>query len=158
MSSKINVYYLENADATEVATVIKGLLGESTSEGVTINAPQQGVVGGQRFGLTPNDLSGKIAVTPDPATNSLIIMASLESYTALKRVIKMLDRRPKQVFVEAMIVEVSVNEAIELGHKWRTGGVFGQDNVAIGGLGSVSSGRHSGDTHGPCGLLARRDG
>ncbi len=140
-SSRINVYYLENADATEVATVIKGLLGETTTEGVKINAPQQGGgAGGQRFGINPTELTGKIAVTPDAATNSLIIMASLESYTALKRVIKMLDRRPKQVFVEVMIVEVRVNEAIKLGNKWRTGGTFGSDNVAVGGLGTVSSG------------------
>ncbi len=139
-SSRINVYYLENADATEVANVIKGLIGETSSEGVTINAPQQGSVGGPRFGIKPTELTGKIAVTPDAATNSLIIMASMESYTALKRVIKMLDRRPKQVFVEAMIIEVRVNEAIKLGNKWRSGGTFGSDNVAVGGLGTVSSG------------------
>ena len=137
-SSRINVYYLENADATEVAGVINGLLGESTSEGVSISAPQQGGPGGQRFGSNPTELSGKIAVTPDKATNSLIIMASLESYTALKRVIKMLDRRPKQVFVEAMIVEVSVDDALKLGNDWRTGEVFGQDNIAVGGVGTVS--------------------
>ena len=68
-------------------------------------------------------------------------MASLESYTALKRVIKMLDRRPKQVFVEAMIVEVRVKRSNkarqQVAYRRRT---FGADNVAVGGLGTVSSG------------------
>ena len=38
------------------------------------------------------------------------------------QIIKQLDRRPKQVFVEAMIMEVKVDKARDLGTKWRVTG------------------------------------
>ncbi|WP_162604801.1 type II secretion system secretin GspD [Geomonas ferrireducens] len=109
-SSKVNVYYLENAEATEVAKVLDGLVkGTSTTPaattpGGTAAAPQQAVFEG-----------GKITITPDKATNSLVIMASPTDYQNLLQVIQKLDRRSRQVFVQAMIAEVSVNKAKDLG-------------------------------------------
>ncbi|WP_162604717.1 type II secretion system secretin GspD [Geomonas edaphica] len=109
-SSKVNVYYLENAEATEVAKVLDGLVkGTSTTPaattpGSTAAAPQQAVFEG-----------GKITITPDKATNSLVVMASPTDYQNLLQVIQKLDRRSRQVFVQAMIAEVSVNKAKDLG-------------------------------------------
>ncbi|TSK06785.1 MAG: type II secretion system protein GspD [Geobacter sp.] len=112
-SSKVNVYYLENAEATEVAKVLDGLVkGTSTTPaattpGGTAAAPQQAVFEG-----------GKITITPDKSTNSLVIMASPTDYQNLLQVIQKLDRRSRQVFVQAMIAEVSVNKAKQLGVQW----------------------------------------
>ena len=109
-SSKVNVYYLENAEAAEVAKVLDGLVkGTSATAapatpGGTAAAPQQAVFEG-----------GKITITPDKATNSLVIMASPTDYQNLLQVIQKLDRRSRQVFVQAMIAEVSVNRARDLG-------------------------------------------
>nr|WP_239027028.1 type II secretion system secretin GspD [Geomonas oryzisoli] len=119
-SSKVNVYYLENAEATEVAKVLEGLVkGTSTAAPAapgTAAAPQQAVFEG-----------GKITITPDKATNSLVIMASPTDYQNLLQVIQKLDRRSRQVFVQAMIAEVSVNKAKDLG-------------VQIGVIGAASNG------------------
>jgi len=67
-SSKVNVYYLENADATEVAKVLDGVVKGSVASpapagqaGAPLQSPFEG---------------GKITITPDKATNSLVIMAS----------------------------------------------------------------------------------
>ena len=109
-SSKVNVYYLENADATEVAKVLDGLV-KSTPGAPGAAAPQQALFEG-----------GKMSITPDKATNSLVIVASPNDYQNLLQVIQKLDRRNKQVFVQAMIAEVSVNKAKELGVQW---GFFG---------------------------------
>ncbi|MBJ6750794.1 type II secretion system secretin GspD [Geomonas anaerohicana] len=107
-SSKVNVYYLENAEATEVAKVLEGLVkGTPTATSGapgTAAAPQQAVFEG-----------GKITITPDKATNSLVVMASPTDYQNLLQVIQKLDRRSRQVFVQAMIAEVSVNRAKDLG-------------------------------------------
>ena len=137
-SSRINVYYLENADAVDLAGVLNGLLGEGGKSKMQATTPGKAIASSVHSALKPSELSGKIAITPDATTNSLIIMASPESYMAVKRVIKMLDRRPKQVFVEAMILEVSVDDALALGVKWRAGGLFGSDNVSVGGVGKIS--------------------
>lgn len=112
-SSKVNVYYLENAEAAEVAKVLEGLIKgapatpATTPLGAAATAPQQAVFEG-----------GKITITPDKSTNSLVIMASPTDYQNLLQVIQKLDRRSRQVFVQAMIAEVSANKAKELGVQW----------------------------------------
>ncbi|WP_224984921.1 type II secretion system secretin GspD [Geomonas agri] len=135
-SSKVNVYYLENAEATEVAKVLEGLVkGTSTAAPAapgTAAAPQQAVFEG-----------GKITITPDKATNSLVIMASPTDYQNLLQVIQKLDRRSRQVFVQAMIAEVSVNKAKQLGVQWGFLGAGSNGTVSTVGLfdpfGSVTS-------------------
>ncbi|QEM70229.1 type II secretion system protein GspD [Geobacter sp. FeAm09] len=113
--SKVNVYYLENTDATEMAKVLEGVIkgmsatataGAGTGQGgaAASSAPQASVFG--------ND---KVSITADKASNSLVIMASPADYTNLLQVIKKLDRRSKQVFVQVLIFEVTLSKSGELG-------------------------------------------
>ncbi|RII28780.1 MAG: type II secretion system protein GspD [Geobacter sp.] len=125
-SSKVNVYSLENADATEVAKVLDGVVKGVTAAAVTAPgaaaaAPQQSPFEG-----------GKITVTPDKATNSLIIMASPNDYQNLLQVIQKLDRRRRQVFVQALIAEVSLDKLKEFGTQLGVtgGGVTGSTAAA----------------------------
>ncbi len=124
--NRINVYYLENANAENLAKVLEALT-------------KQGAVQGLPPGAQPSsqEFSGRIVITPDKDTNALIIMASPADYNNLVEVISQLDRRPKQVFVEAMITEVSVDKAIELGTKFRVTAKQNGSPVAIGGVGTV---------------------
>ncbi len=106
-SSKVNVYYLEHTDATEMAKVLDGVV-----KGITAQvAAQPGAVTPQ---ASPFD-SGKITVTPDKASNSLVIMASPTDYNNLMQVIKKLDRRSKQVFVQVLIAEISPEKSRSFG-------------------------------------------
>nr|WP_148212940.1 type II secretion system secretin GspD [Citrifermentans bemidjiense] len=127
-SSKVNVYYLENAEAAEVAKVLDGLLKGTAATpapaaGAAATAPQQAIFEG-----------GKITITPDKSTNSLVIMASPTDYQNLLQVIQKLDRRSRQVFVQAMIAEVSANKAKELGLQW--GVVTGASNGTLSTVGT----------------------
>ena len=141
-SSKINVYYLENTDATEMAKVLDGVV-----KGMTPVTP------GQPAAASPFD-SGKITITPDKPSNSLVIMASVSDYNNLAQVIKKLDRRSKQVFVQVLIAEVSLDNNREIGlqtgvigggviNNWLTmAGVYdplGTINSVLGGLGSATT-------------------
>ncbi|BDV44767.1 type II secretion system protein GspD [Geotalea uraniireducens] len=110
-SSKINVYYLENADATEVAKVLEGLV-----KGAPATTPTQ--PGTAAAAAAPQQSpfeGGKISITPDKATNSLVIMASPADYQNLLQVIEKLDKRRRQVFVQAVIAEVSLDKLKDLG-------------------------------------------
>ncbi|MEI6305622.1 MAG: type II secretion system secretin GspD [Deltaproteobacteria bacterium] len=100
-NSKVNVHYLENADATEMAKVLDAVVKGISAPG---GAPQ----------ASPFD-SGKVTITPDKATNSLVIMASTSDYNNILQVIKKLDRRSKQVFVQVVIAEVSLDKSRQLG-------------------------------------------
>jgi len=130
-SGKINVYYLENADAEEVSKVLASL---SQRTG-TAPAPAPGArsappaTGG---GIVSAELEGGVKVTPDKATNSLIIVASSNDYETLVGVIKKLDIRRRQVYVEAVIMEITLDKSRDLGAEFR--------GTAAAGGGAVISG------------------
>ncbi|HEX4885335.1 MAG TPA: type II secretion system secretin GspD [Casimicrobiaceae bacterium] len=59
-----------------------------------------------------------VTVQADVANNALIIMAPEPVYNNLRAIIEKLDVRRAQVYVEALIVEVSADKAAELGIQW----------------------------------------
>jgi len=125
--SKINVYFLENADATDLAKVLEGILKNMQRNFKTpLNRQKPGT-----------ESTPVLSITPDKATNSLIIVAPPSDYENIAQVIKTLDRRRKQVFVEAMMVEASIDKLRDLGAKWRIIGNRNGEPVAIGGFGNV---------------------
>jgi general secretion pathway protein D len=56
-----------------------------------------------------------VSVTSDPATNSLVVSAAPQDYETLKKVIAELDIPRVQVFLQAIIVEVSVGHSRDIG-------------------------------------------
>jgi general secretion pathway protein D len=144
-SGKINVYYLENADAEEVSKVLASLSKERTG---TTAAPTPTPAPGARnvpaatgAGIVSAELEGGVKVTADKATNALIIVASSNDYETLVGVIKKLDIRRRQVFVEAVIMEISLDKSRDLGAEFRGA-------VQTGGSGAAISGTNFGFTGG----------
>jgi len=117
---QVHVHYLENADATELATVLsnlaQGRVGKKKSK--------KGQKSKSRAGSSAELFEGEVKVTSDKATNSLVIVASAKDYASLKRVIDKLDIRRRQVFVEATILEVSLKKDNKAGVAWNGGHVF----------------------------------
>jgi len=132
VQGRVNVYFLENADATEMGKVLEGML-----KGTQPGAARQTTVG-TGVPQAPLFESG-VTITPDKATNSLIIVASPSDYQNLVQIIKQLDKRRRQVFVEAMIVEASINKLRDIGIKWRAIKKINNEPVLIGGFGAVTS-------------------
>src|SRR5208283_3382015 len=123
----INVYMLENADATDLAKVLEGVIKGSQSPR---NAPGAAQV-------SPFEMAGGITVTADKASNALIVVASPADYQNMSRIIKQLDKRRRQVYVEAMIIEATINKLLDLGVQWRATAKSGNKPVAIGGFGTI---------------------
>lgn len=131
----INVRYLKNGDAESLAKVLMNLT-QTTQAGAQ---PQAGRAGAPGQAVKFQD---KITITPDKATNSLVITASIEDFETLDQVIEKLDIRRKQVFVEALIMEVTTDKAKQFGIEWRTTSNFTQSGVqGIGGtnFGNINS-------------------
>ena len=126
---RINVYFLENADATELSKVLEGML-------KAVQPTKQAAPGAP---VMPFEAAGGITITPDKATNSLVVVASPADYQNLVQVIKHLDKKRRQVFVEAMIIEASVDKLRELGTKWRVTATRKGEPVVIGGFGTMDS-------------------
>ncbi|OZI33827.1 type II secretion system protein GspD [Bordetella genomosp. 10] len=93
--------------------------------------------------MQPVSYSGNGAtVQADPATNTLIISATEPQYRSLREVIDMLDQRRAQVLVESMIVEVTEDQAAQIGIQWfgATNGLGTSGASVIGGSNLGGSG------------------
>lgn len=116
------VIYLRNADAVKLAEVLRGLLaGESRSQGTAAAAPPVAGVAPRPAGGGSKTAEASL-IQADEATNALIINAADATYNNLRGVIEKLDVRRTQVYVEALIVEMSTDAAQELGVQWAAGG------------------------------------
>ena len=82
-------------------------------------------------GSTP-EFTSEVQITADPATNSLLISAAPQDFEILRAVIEKLDVRRKQVYVEAIILEVNVDKARELGIELQYAFSINGDGVGIG--------------------------
>jgi general secretion pathway protein D len=107
---KINVYYLKNASAEDIAKLLSALVAR-------LPVPPQG--GAPQPAGPSTILEGLVTITADKATNSLVIVASLADFEMLKDVIQKLDIRRRQVYVEAAIIEMSLAKQRELGFEFQ---------------------------------------
>lgn len=126
--STINVYFVEHADATDLAKVLEGIIRSTRAAGQTSPDPK-----------SQTDSVTRISITPDKATNALIIVASPSEFKNISEVIKALDKKRKQVFVEAMIIEASIDKVKAVGAKWRAAVRHNGEPIVIGGVGNVSA-------------------
>ncbi|MBL0284186.1 MAG: type II secretion system secretin GspD [Zoogloea sp.] len=162
-AGNIHVVYLKNAEAVKVAQTLRAVLsGEAGSAGQTgavgssnstsSFAPNTTGSTGQNtttgMGSTPSfgntsgtntaGGTGNGMVQADPMTNSLIVTAPDAIYNNIRKVIDQLDKRRAQVYVEALITEVSTDKAAEIGIQWQAGKLgsttaFGGTNFSTGG-------------------------
>jgi len=112
---KIHVYYCENATAEELAKVLQDVPTDQAQAG----APKA-------KGAAPA-IAGKVKITADKATNSLIIMADQEDYIVLEGVIKKLDIPRSMVFIESLIMEVDMEKSLDIGIDWQA---FGETSIS----------------------------
>jgi general secretion pathway protein D len=134
------IVYLKNAEAARVAQTLRAMLSGSDSGGTpggsTLpsapslflgNAPMAGAVPTAAVAPLANAPAAAATsfsangatITADVASNALIIMAPEPVYNNLRAIIEKLDVRRAQVFVEALIVEVSADKAAEFGIQWQ---------------------------------------
>jgi general secretion pathway protein D len=137
-----NIYtvFLRNAEALRIADTLRGLMSgsESTRTATTTTTPA-GQTATQTTASTSVGAAQASAPAPSsviqayPPTNSIIITATEPVYRALRTVIDSLDQRRHQVYVEALIVEVSTGLAAEFGVQWNAGRNIGDGQTLFGG-------------------------
>jgi general secretion pathway protein D len=139
----LHVYPLKYADAEAMVEVLAAFMGGHPSGAgragsrvaigprggsVRFPAPQPGpsmAPGAEEAAedgdqlAAPVELIGDVRVSGDPATNTLLISAAMQDFTALSAVIEQLDVPRPQVYVEAIILEVSVDRAQAMGFDFR---------------------------------------
>ncbi|MDJ0815819.1 MAG: type II secretion system secretin GspD [Desulfobacterales bacterium] len=118
----IHVYYCKHATAEELAKVLQDLPTQQAG------APK---------GKQPSVVAGKVRISADKATNSLIIMADKEDYNVLEDVILKLDIPRSMVYIESLIMEVDMATSLNIGIDWAAfgeGSIGGRETVIGGGF------------------------
>ncbi|MBW2146265.1 MAG: hypothetical protein JRI22_04490, partial [Deltaproteobacteria bacterium] len=81
------------------------------------------------------DVSGEVTFHVDTVTNSIIVRASERDYRTVLKIIHQLDIYPRQVLIEVLIAEISLDESMEMGFEWEhIAGSF-----TVGSLGGAST-------------------
>jgi general secretion pathway protein D len=125
---QIHVVFMKNAAAEDLAQSLQALSqGQaSTRRQGPGAAPQPGQpfqpaplpgppAAGAAGATTANLFSGEVKITADKVANALLVMASGSDFATIQRLIEKLDRPRRQVFVEAVILEVNLNDETQLG-------------------------------------------
>ena len=126
----VHLISLSNAKAEDLALVINTLVERQRTAGSEDQKPD-------------TVLSKDIKVVADKSTNSLVVTARPDEFEALSNIVAKLDVVRKQVFIEALIMEVSSEASFSFGINWAAAGDVGDVSI-LGGVslngGSVSLG------------------
>jgi len=110
------VYRLNYADATSMAAVLRGLVGDGDAQATNpVAIASHDGTGVVDLRAAPQGSSdGRISIQPSVETNAVVVRARAEVHADIAALIRELDQRRPQVLIEAAIVEVSgdISEAL----------------------------------------------
>jgi len=142
IKSNFKLYHLKHAVAKDMAVLLKEVTGRITEVARKDEKPkpesqnQSKTVGSG--GQTD------ISISADEATNSLLIFAPSDAFTTLDKIIIELDVPRMQVYVEALVMEVTLSKSLDLGINWKASGVTSGGRVRTGGF--PGAGAFTGDS------------
>lgn len=131
INTEPRVFYLKNARAEDVEKVLSKLVTSLSQQ-----AGKTGTTG------TTSSSSSKVSISSDNATNSILAIGDKELYDNLDSLISKLDVPRRQVYVEALILETTIEKSSQFGVEWFMGGgneagaIIGS-NSNSGSLGSI---------------------
>lgn len=145
--NSIHVVYLRNADAKKLGATLQALMSGAadafvntapTTNSLAPVTPTPATIPGATPSNTPANQNNTASITTSPfsgsgntqtssngmiqadtATNSLIITAPDHVFNMLRSVIDKLDVRRAQLYIEALVAEISTDRASEFGIQWQ---------------------------------------
>lgn len=151
VEKRLFVYHLKNTKAVDIAATLTNIFQASnTSETITRDAQvlptDTAVTIGDAVTTSPGTTNASISISEgsdiniiaDEVSNTLVILGTAREYEMVESAIKKLDVLPKQVLVEATILEVGLSGDLNFGVEW----FFKNNNIGgnKSGLGQLSLG------------------
>ena len=138
---RVFIYYAENAKAKDLAATLNAIYGaretvQTTTTPTTTPSSQAGRVPGQPAPPTPPPPSvapgpplaagtaeaplveGQVRFIADETTNAIIVTTTPRQWSDIEATIKQLDRMPRQVLIEVLVAEITLNDDTRLGIDW----------------------------------------
>jgi general secretion pathway protein D len=163
-ASKLNVfvYYVQNGKAKDLAEVLKQIYvsakdkktefrdkvaqpAAATPRSTRPTPTPSSAPGKEEPGTSSSVVEGDINIVVDENTNALIIRAYQRDYNAIVETVKKLDLYPKQVLIEVLLAEVTLDESTKYGlefsqftNTWARDGRTYTSTVGLGGIAQVA--------------------
>ena len=147
------VYNVENGEAKKLAEVLKSIFtkqapGAAAVKSVGPSTPGQAApaplratapkpnVPAPAAGATVQEglagvVEGEVMIDTYEDINAIIIKSSPRAYLTMLETIKRLDVQPKQVLIEVLIAEVTLDDTTKFGVEWLTGGMIPNSKASI---------------------------
>ncbi|MBC8259315.1 MAG: hypothetical protein H8E38_09885 [SAR324 cluster bacterium] len=131
IKSNFKLYQLQHAVAKDMALLLKEVTGRITE---VARKDEKTKPESKEQVKTTSSSQTDISISADEATNSLLIFAPTDAFTTLDQIIVELDVPRMQVYVEALVMEVSLSKSLDLGINWKAAGATSNNRVITGGF------------------------
>jgi type II secretion system protein D len=130
--SNFKLYHLQHAVAKDIAVLLKEVTGKITE---VARKDEKPLVKAKALSkTTASGTQSEISISADEATNSLLIFAPADAFKTLDQIIVELDVPRMQVYVEALIMEVTLSKSLELGINWKGSAATNSGRIITGGF------------------------
>jgi general secretion pathway protein D len=148
---RVFIYYAENAKSKDLAATLNAIYGGRETTGTTSSPistgysqtgrtpgqppppppPVPSVAPGAPLGTADAPLAeGQVRFIADEVTNAIIVTTTPRQWSDIEATVKQLDRMPRQVLIEVLVAEITLNEDTRLGIDWAIKtGKFGISNA-----------------------------
>jgi general secretion pathway protein D len=115
----IHVVMLQHADAVELGKTLNDIITGAQAAGGA--APAGGAAKGAAGSAPLEIFESRVKVSSDKATNSIVVTSSLRDFANLRTVIDKLDQPRRQVFIEAVIMDLTIDRENQFGMAFNGG-------------------------------------
>ena len=107
------VYRLKNSQASDLAQALQAFLDQA-------NQRVTSVLGAEAVGTAQRLLDEEVAIVAEPISNALLVSASPRYFEQVEEMIKELDLPQKQVLIQVLLAEITLDGSTEWGMEWNT--------------------------------------
>jgi general secretion pathway protein D len=123
VGSFIHVHPVQNSNALHIASILRQIYGGAPITPAGVEPSKVVIKGavpteGAATTASGQGLAGTVQIIPDEATNTLVIKASPQDYLQIQKVIERIDTVPRQVLIQVMVAEVTLNDETQFGVEW----------------------------------------
>lgn len=137
-SGGVYVYNVKYGDAEKIAQTLQGVAKDATPKPATGGSLLSPIGASGQMQAQQEIFGGDVKITADKTTNSLVVTASKQDYDVVLSILSKLDAPRDQVFVEAIIMEMSVNDGNSWGIGYYQYGDSGYGKVGFNGLSNIN--------------------
>jgi type II secretion system protein D len=107
------VYRLKNSQASDLAEALQAFLDQA-------NQRVTSVLGAEAVGTAQRLLDEEVAIVAEPISNALLVSASPRYFVQVQAMIEELDQPQKQVLIQVLLAEVTLDGSTEWGMQWES--------------------------------------